>query len=288
MGLCKCPKRRVTNQFCFEHRVNVCEYCIVTKHPKCVVQSYLRWLQDCDYSPKCVLCSKDLIIEDCVRLTCYHVFHWACLDQYARRMPATTAPAGYTCPSCKVGIFPPTNLVSQVADVLREKLAGVNWARIGLGLPLLSEEVEPNKVNPVKNHVSNTTPLDNMVDGHRNSHDAVVHVEEPVITYSRTDSSGQQSRRVYKAVEEITPVGFDHDENKYKRKSFLEWFKRWLNTSNNRRYHSGSLPSRYCKLAIGLVVAIFMIIIFVRLGRLSVADDPALDPMSNPNIKVNE
>ncbi|KAG8276087.1 hypothetical protein J6590_072501, partial [Homalodisca vitripennis] len=59
-------------------------------------------------------------------------------------------------------------------------------------------------------------------------------------------------------------------------------------TSNNRRYHSGSLPSRYCKLAIGLVVAIFMIIIFVRLGRLSVADDPALDPMSNPNIKVNE
>uniref|UniRef100_A0A1B6FY38 Zinc finger protein-like 1 homolog n=1 Tax=Cuerna arida TaxID=1464854 RepID=A0A1B6FY38_9HEMI len=289
MGLCKCPKRRVTNQFCYEHRVNVCEYCIVTNHPKCVVQSYLRWLQDSDYNPICVLCSKDLIIEDCVRLTCYHVFHWACLDQYARKMPATTAPAGYTCPSCKVGIFPPTNLVSQVADVLREKLAGVNWARIGLGLPLLSEEVEPNKANHIKNHVSNTMPLDNMVDGHRDSHDAVVHVEEPVITYSRTDSSGQQSRRVYKAVEEVTPVGFDHDENKYKRKSFLEWFKRWLNsTSNNRRYHTGSLPSRYCKLAIGLVVAICMIIIFVRLGRLSVADDPALDPMSNPYIKVNE
>ena len=34
MGLCKCPKRRVTNQFCFEHRVNVCEHCMVQKHPK--------------------------------------------------------------------------------------------------------------------------------------------------------------------------------------------------------------------------------------------------------------
>ena len=34
MGLCKCPKRRVTNQFCFEHRVNVCEWCMVQKHPK--------------------------------------------------------------------------------------------------------------------------------------------------------------------------------------------------------------------------------------------------------------
>jgi len=34
MGLCKCPKKRVTNQFCFEHRVNVCENCMVTNHPK--------------------------------------------------------------------------------------------------------------------------------------------------------------------------------------------------------------------------------------------------------------
>lgn len=63
------------------------------------------------------------------------VFHWACLDEYARKMPPTTAPAGYKCPTCKVCIFPRPNLVSQVADVLREKLAGVNWARVGLGLP---------------------------------------------------------------------------------------------------------------------------------------------------------
>ena len=45
MGLCKCPKRKVTNQFCFEHRVNVCEHCMVASHAKCVVQSYLAWLQ---------------------------------------------------------------------------------------------------------------------------------------------------------------------------------------------------------------------------------------------------
>jgi hypothetical protein len=42
------------------------------------------------------------------------------------------------CPSCKVGLFPASNLVSPVADVLREKLAGVNWARAGLGLPLVN------------------------------------------------------------------------------------------------------------------------------------------------------
>ncbi|KAL3216517.1 hypothetical protein MRX96_033018 [Rhipicephalus microplus] len=33
MGLCKCPRKKVTNQFCYEHRVNVCEHCMVAQHP---------------------------------------------------------------------------------------------------------------------------------------------------------------------------------------------------------------------------------------------------------------
>ena len=102
MGLCKCPKRRVTNQFCFEHRVNVCEWCMVQKHPKvsyhiniikcvcnfyeiscktwfffqCVVQSYLQWLQDSDYNPNCSFCDQELQDEPCVRLVCYRKFEW--------------------------------------------------------------------------------------------------------------------------------------------------------------------------------------------------------------------
>lgn len=135
---------------------------------QCVVQSYLQWLQDSDYNPVCELCTRELANEDCVRLVCYRkyqelnlfkprprevrrhfttlllspvadVFHWGCIDAHARRLPATTAPAGYTCPfsNCTQVLFPAANLVSPVADVLREKLAGVNWARAGLGLPLV-------------------------------------------------------------------------------------------------------------------------------------------------------
>jgi len=74
----------------------------------------------------------------CTVILLTDVYHWACLDQFAHQLPPTTAPAGYTCPSCKVGLFPAHNLVSPVADVLREKLAGVNWARAGLGLPLVN------------------------------------------------------------------------------------------------------------------------------------------------------
>lgn len=65
------------------------------------------------------------------------VFHWSCAEASYRALPRTTAPAGYQCPSCATPVFPPPNLVSPVADELRAKLAGVNWARAGLGLPLV-------------------------------------------------------------------------------------------------------------------------------------------------------
>ena len=39
-----------------------------------MVQSYLQWLQDSDYSPLCNLCDKSLTDESngqCIRLICY-------------------------------------------------------------------------------------------------------------------------------------------------------------------------------------------------------------------------
>ena len=59
-----------------------------------------------------------------MRLVCYHLFHWSCLDAYCRSLPPDTAPAGYLCPvaGCNCQIFPPDNLVSPVADKLRSVL----------------------------------------------------------------------------------------------------------------------------------------------------------------------
>ncbi|XP_072302681.1 zinc finger protein-like 1 [Eucyclogobius newberryi] len=141
MGLCKCPKRKVTNLFCFEHRVNVCEHCLVSNHNKCIVQSYLQWLQDSDYNPNCSLCDTPLADQDTARLVCYDVFHWSCLNNLASRLPLHTAPAGYQCPACQGPVFPPSNLASPIADVLKEQLSSVNWARAGLGLPLIEEHL---------------------------------------------------------------------------------------------------------------------------------------------------
>lgn len=74
------------------------------------------------------------------------MFHWNCIAEYGRGLPLTTGPSGYTCPTCKIGLFPASNLVSPIADVLREKLASVNWARAGLGLPLVSGFLIFNKI----------------------------------------------------------------------------------------------------------------------------------------------
>lgn len=68
------------------------------------------------------------------------LFHWSCLDRYERGLPANTAPAGFTCPVCNVGLFPPQKAASPVVDALRELLSKVNWARTGLGLPLVSQK----------------------------------------------------------------------------------------------------------------------------------------------------
>ncbi|KAG7223221.1 hypothetical protein INR49_015735 [Caranx melampygus] len=60
-------------------------------------------------------------------------FHWACLNNLASRLPLHTLQLDT--------IFPPSNLASPIADVLREQLSSVNWARAGLGLPLIEEPI---------------------------------------------------------------------------------------------------------------------------------------------------
>ncbi|XP_012266233.1 zinc finger protein-like 1 homolog [Athalia rosae] len=317
MGLCKCPKRKVTNQFCFEHRVNVCEHCMVTNHPKCVVQSYLRWLRDSDYSPACTLCAGALTDADCVRLTCYHVFHWACVDAYARNLPPTTAPAGYTCPTCGIEIFPQPNLVSSVADVLKAKLAGVNWARAGLGLPLLSDDRERKPAQERKVSVSEvslsyqshtTTPSPsiatprtssnvNSINSNSNSIHSSAQKSGPPYSVVNVEPSmpfsNQATKKVFEAYDDPKDLPYDHDENKYQRKSAIEWFLRWWKlisrTPARRRNSSGSLYKRYVMVTVLLFFAfVGIIIIFSWLGRIATDGDPSFDVNKNTLIRLED
>lgn len=313
MGLCKCPKRKVTNQFCFEHRVNVCEHCMVSNHKKCVVQSYLAWLQDSDYNPDCGFCNSPLSEEECVRLICYCLYHWNCLDNHCRNMPATTTPEGYTCPQCEAAIFPSENLVSPVADQLRKQLQDVNWARAGLGLPLIeaAKERKPAPVGPRPSPEGQDMSADPMNMAHEliaakksgrsgsNSSLPGAHAGPSKSANWKGDTvldfdtvAASTARRIGPEFSDLASSPLiagdpDSDANKYKRRAPTDLLYRWLRSvmaaGPRGRRSLGGWPM----LLIIAIIAVFTL--FALLSYLTSSgdyDDPMLDPMNNPNIRV--
>ncbi|XP_036909050.1 zinc finger protein-like 1 [Sturnira hondurensis] len=309
MGLCKCPKRKVTNLFCFEHRVNVCEHCLVANHAKCIVQSYLQWLQDSDYSSNCRLCNTPLAARETTRLVCYDLFHWACLNERAAQLPRNTAPAGYQCPSCNGPIFPPSNLVGPVASVLREKLTTVNWARAGLGLPLIDEVVSPESepLNnsdfsdwssfnasgaPEQREIANAStapafysqvPRPPASPGCPEQH-TVIHVGSPEpLTHASAP------RKVYDTRDDDRAPGLhgDYDDDKYRRRPALGWLAQLLRSRDGSRKRPLTLLQRAgLLLLLGLLGFLALLALMSRLGRAAADNDPNLDPLMNPHIRV--
>lgn len=74
---------------------------------------------------------------DYIAFSLSDLFHWECLDSWARRLPTNTAPAGYKCQQCQEGIFPAPNQTSPIIERLQAVLQQANWARAGLGLSLV-------------------------------------------------------------------------------------------------------------------------------------------------------
>ncbi|XP_055607615.1 zinc finger protein-like 1 homolog [Uranotaenia lowii] len=304
MGLCKCPKRQVTTQFCFEHRVNVCENCMVVNHTKCTVQSYIQWLKDSDYDSSCTLCGNLLDNEDCVRLICYHVFHWNCLNLRQQSLPANTAPGGHTCPSCSDPIFPPANLVSPVADVLRTRLSQVNWARNVLELPLLLEEngdySDYSGTTSSSHQHSNNSHNHHSVGVHHHSGGAQNRSLLPIASGSVGGGSGDRPASPHSVVnmESYTtsagaaamgadfqassrrpllpresPIGgSDRDDNKYKRRTPAEIFSRW----SRRFYAPSSRPPwrrTWFLVVSGMLGFVCIMYVLATLGRRSQDSD---------------
>uniref|UniRef100_A0A672ZJU8 Zinc finger protein-like 1 n=1 Tax=Sphaeramia orbicularis TaxID=375764 RepID=A0A672ZJU8_9TELE len=316
MGLCKCPKRKVTNLFCFEHRVNVCEHCLSPTTTRfCIVQSYLQWLQDSDYNPNCALCDHPLNAQDTVRLVCYDVFHWSCLNDLSSRLPVHTAPAGYQCPSCQGPLFPPPNLASPIADVLREQLSSVNWARAGLGLPLMEEPMGvPEEVGPADVTDYNdwsmfdgeSLNMDVVMEGAPAQDDVggvgpngasdlqdhtVVNFTTPNTSDTLTIHTASSPRKVYdtRDAARSSATHIDFDDDKYRRRPALGWFAQILKNRTGPKRASLSWKQRvFMLLLVGVLGFFTLIIIMAKLGRASAGSDPNLDPLLNPNIRVGK
>lgn len=296
MGLCKCPKKKVTNQFCFEHKVNVCEHCMTSNHQKCIVGPYLQWLEDSSYQSICTLCQQNLLPQECVRLLCFHIFHLNCMNQYANELPSNTAPAGYTCPTCHKSLFPSNTASSPVALKLQSTLSDVSWARIGLGMPLIDSN-QPNEDtlhsnamnthsvpqvvhhNPISNSSSVPIPLNNIAN---------------YITSNNDSNFGNTSARnkSYDSDHDSRKSLLDIDDDKYRNKSPMEFISRWLR-SHSTFVKRRQMPAFTYRRLIIIGILVFLglctlVHYFLKFGRESAEHDPMLDPRFNPNIRNEE
>eukprot|EP00002_Diphylleia_rotans_P033009 TRINITY_DN6989_c0_g1_i1.p1 TRINITY_DN6989_c0_g1~~TRINITY_DN6989_c0_g1_i1.p1 ORF type:complete len:265 (-),score=36.45 TRINITY_DN6989_c0_g1_i1:183-977(-) len=146
MGLCRC--RRISQWQCFVHRKVVCENCVVSDHQNCVVRQYVDWLKDSDYPwpHPCQICKLPIESAASVRLSCMHVFHTQCLDQYCMDLPIYTAPAGYSCPTCQVPIRPAVVGETGLHNKLTNYIRLSSWAK---RLEPQSETLAAPRLNPI-------------------------------------------------------------------------------------------------------------------------------------------
>lgn len=176
------------------------------------------------------------------------------------------------------------------------------WLYLKFLLKQLSEEREVKAVVNIVN--SPNTP--------KSPHPihSVVNVEDQG-AFSRTAIDGYQAssnRRVFQDIRDVKEVGFDHDDDKYKRRPASELVRTWwrqvyfifdficyivfiffrITWGAPSKVRGGkSLYKKYCMLGIILVlgVVVFMLIMS-RLGRYSTENDPNFDIRNNPNVHV--
>jgi len=104
--------------------------------------------------------------------------------------------------------------------------------------------------------------------------------------------SNSASRKVCEAYDDPKDMSFDHDENKYQRKSAIEWFLRWwklISRAPVRRKTAGSLYKRYAVVTfIGVLFFVGIILLFSWLGRMATDGDPSFNVLANPNVKLGD
>ena len=186
-------------------------------------------------------------------------------------------------------------MVSPVADNLKELLSNVNWARAGLGMPLLEECVEKRPTfkavptGPRPNPEGDSTPT--VVDG--KGKDAVIQFDSS--TGGGVTSPTSQHRGSSKTFP-TSPLllGSDSDDDKYRRRTPLKYLSRWLRSNIGpawlRTKRVGKPPRVILGLIAGMVAFLTLMVILSRMagGSDDGAYDPMLDPMNNPNIRVEK
>lgn len=225
-------------------------------------------------------------------------------------------------------MFPPSNLASPIADVLKEQLSSVNWARAGLGLPLIEEPTggleettahdvtdytdwstfdaqEQSNIYPSHSYNTSLSPPPNSVSppaqedlgGPRKNGDPKLQ-EHTVVNFTNATAcdtvtlhAASSPRKIYDTRDggHSSVTQIDFDDDKYRRRPTLSWFAQILKNRTGGKRTSLSWKQRvFMLLLVGVLGFFTLIIIMAKLGRASAGSDPNLDPLLNPNIRVGK
>lgn len=180
-----------------------------------------------------------------MRLICYHVLHWSCLNRHCLKYTPGTPPNAYQCPLCSKSIFPLPNNASPVAEKLRNKLESVEWGRHGLSAMVVSEKEEPPPT-------ALPPAMCNEIDAHHKKPN-----EETIAIRNTVHNSDCNSPLLIGLPESSST--YDADDNKYQSRPTASWIRRMIKLSFPRLTISN--PNRFCK-QICLIFVVGMLIIF--------------------------
>uniref|UniRef100_H3AC44 Zinc finger protein-like 1 n=1 Tax=Latimeria chalumnae TaxID=7897 RepID=H3AC44_LATCH len=280
---------------------------------QCIVQSYLQWLQDSDYNPNCRLCNTPLAANETVRLVCYG------------KKPRNRSRAGKNRPTSAKVTF--SSLDCRVLCVLCKKKKKKKKKKSLCLLPLQIEDPEPAVVEDSQDvtdytdwssfNTSSVSAAEEAIPSTQSAaysySSALSHPSQPeygkglnnggveeghsVISMNTmsnetvTISAASSPRKVYDTRDsgKTSVTQIDFDEDKYRRRPALSWFAQVLKSRSSGVKRPTSMMQRFFViLLIGVIGFLTLIIIMSKLGRASTENDPNLDPMLNPHIRVGQ
>lgn len=201
----------------------------------------MQWLENSSYLAACTLCQQNLSIDHCIRLLCYHVFHWNCLNNYGESITSANQGSGdisVNCPSCNVPLAPPTDISSPLAEEIRKQLSTAQWCRANLSRssPLPTSNNISNDI-VIRNNISENGPkLSSQLAPAFHplpqpppvvipfNHDNPLDCDEFINSVPNARKFFNGNHVFYDSHTNIRDV----DEDKYRRRSMLETIYKWL------------------------------------------------------------
>lgn len=84
-----------------------------------------------------------------VRLMCFHLLHFRCLDRLAFSIPRSTVATTLACPACQKLVMPNAEYHSPVTEALRDVLANCRWADMAISpVPSMRQVSNPDFTTP--------------------------------------------------------------------------------------------------------------------------------------------